>query len=159
MEAHIVDQVVEKGNIGRGQPFKNISSAKGHPQPQALRPGTGKKCPTRKPFWVSGVVKVELPHIADVLDVIEKNGDHAPGEIKEFDPAVADEGRQRQVSGKCFSSEAAEDNLFVGGGHGALGLSHGRDRSSEKGAGPVVNTLMLCYTYVLCLRVKILINT
>jgi hypothetical protein len=47
----------------------------------------------------------------------------------------------------------------VGGRHGASGLSHGRERGGEKGAGPVVNTLMLCYTYVLCLRVKILINT
>jgi hypothetical protein len=45
------------------------------------------------------------------------------------------------------------------GGHGAPGLSHGKGRSGEKGAGPVANTLMLCYTYVLCLRVKILINT
>jgi hypothetical protein len=47
----------------------------------------------------------------------------------------------------------------VGGRHGAPELSHGKDRGSEKGATPVANTLMLCYTYVLCLRVNILINT
>ena len=31
--------------------------------------------------------------------------------------------------------------------------------ASEKAELRVVNTLMLCYTYVLCLRVKISINT
>jgi hypothetical protein len=136
MEARIVDQVIEEGNIGRGQPFKNVSSAKGHPKPQALRPGTGKKGPTRKPFRVSGVVKVELPHIADVFDVIEEDGDHAPGEIKKFNPTVADEGGQRQVSGKCFSSEATDDDLFVCGGHGAPGLSHGRGPEQRKRCRP-----------------------
>ena len=45
----------------------------------------------------------------------------------------------------------------------AKDMAHGdcrtdRGRSDEKPHGPVVNTLMLCYTYVLCLRVKILIN-
>jgi hypothetical protein len=50
----------------------------------------------------------------------------------------------------------------VGRGHGSKresgGLSHGPGASSEKGATCVVNTLMLCYTYVLCPRIIILIN-
>ena len=33
--------------------------------------------------------------------------------------AVAHEAAERQVAGEGFASEAADDDLFVGGGHGA----------------------------------------
>ena len=159
MEARVVDQVVKEGDIGRSQPFKNISAAKGHAQPQAFGPRTSKKRAPGKAFRVDRVMQVEVPHITDVLDVIEKKRDDPPRKVKQIYPSVAHEGRKRQVSRECFASKAADDDLFMGGRHGAPGLSHASGRGSEKGAGPVVNTLMLCYTYVLCLRVKILINT
>ena len=159
MKARIVNHVIKKGNIGRSKPLKDISSAKRHAQPQTLGARTGKEGAPGKAFRVDGVVQVEVPHIADVLDVIEKKWDHSPRKVEQLNPAIADEGPQRQVPEKCFPSEAADDDLFVGGRHGTPGLSHGSDRRSEKGASPVANTLMLCYTYVLCLRVNILINT
>jgi hypothetical protein len=155
MEARIVDHIIQERNIGRSQPFKNVSAAKGHAQPQALGPRTGKEGPPGKAFRVHRIVQVEVADVTDMLDVVEKKRDDPSRQVEKLNPPVADEGRERQVPGKCFASEAADDDLFVGGGHSAPGLSHGSDRSSEKGASPVVNTLMLCYTYVLCLRVKI----
>ena len=159
MEARVVHHVVENGNIGRSKPFKDVSAPKSHPQPKSFGARTGKERAPGKALRVHRIVEVEVANVADVLDVIENKRDDPSGEVEEIDRPVAYEGRERQIPGKCFASGAADDDLFVGRGHGAPGLSHGRDRSSEKGASPVVNTLMLCYTYVLCLRVKILINT
>jgi hypothetical protein len=159
MQARIVDQVVKDRNISRAQPFKNVPTAKGHTQPQSFRPRTGKERAAGKAFRVDRIVHVEVPHIADMLDVIEKKGDDSARKVKQVDPVIAHEGRQGQVPRKRLSREAPNDYLFVGGGHGAPGLSHERTGRREKGATPVANTPMLCYTYVLCLRVKILINT
>src|SRR5258707_8877003 len=155
MKARIVDQVVEERDISRSKPFKNISSTKRHAQPQTFGARTGKEGAPGKAFRVDGVVQVEVPHIADVLDVIEKKWDHSPRKIEQLNPAIADEGRQRQVPGKCFASEAADDDLFVGGRHGTPGLSHGSDWRREKVGSPVANTLLLCYTYDLLLRLNL----
>jgi hypothetical protein len=107
-------------------------------------------------------VEVEVTDVGDVLDVIEEEGDYSAGEVKQVDGAVANKAGQSQVSGEGFASEAADDDLFVGRGHGSKresgGLSHGAGASREKGATCVVNTLMLCYTYVLCPRIIISIN-
>jgi hypothetical protein len=159
MKAHILDHVIKQGNIGRRKPLQDVSSAKRHPQPKALRPRAGKEVAPAKPFRVRRIVQIKVADIADMLNIIEKKGDNSPVKVEQLNPAAAHKRRERQVPGKCFASEAADDNLFMGGGHGAPGLSHGRNRGSEKGATPVVNTPMLCYTYVLCLRVMILINT
>ena len=107
-------------------------------------------------------MEVEVADVGDVLDVIELEGDYSAGEVKQVDGAVANEAAEGQVAGEGFTGEAADDDLFVGRGHGSKresgGLSHGPGASSEKGATCVVNTLMLCYTYVLCPRIIILIN-
>ena len=79
-----------------------------------------------------------------------------------------DEAGEGQVAGKDVAGEATDDDLFVGGGHGIESRGPGvapwwdcrmaQWGRNEKGAGEVVNTPMLCYTYVLCLRVLILIS-
>jgi hypothetical protein len=73
------------------------------------------------------------------------------------------EASEGQVAGKGVAGEATDDNFFVRGGHGVESRRPGvaplgdcrmaQWRRNEKGAGEVVNTPMLCYTYVLCLRV------
>ena len=46
-----------------------------------------------------------------------------------------DEAGERQVAGEGFAGEAADDDLFVRGGHEVLGgLSHASGWSNEKGA-------------------------
>ena len=112
-------------------------------------------------------MEVEVADIADVLDVVEEEGDDTAFEIKEIKAEVSNKSCQRQVAGEGFSREAPDDNLFVGGRHrfeNLLGfwsarLSHVGLRGGEKPETcSVVKSLMLCYTYVLCLHVMILLN-
>ena len=133
MQPRIVDRVVEKRNIGRREPFQDVSSAKRHPQPKSLSARTGKKVATRETFWIGRVIQVEVAYVTDVLDVIEKKRNNPPGKIQQIDPPVAYEGRQRKVPGKCFASEPADDHLFVGGGHGTPGIvAWERDPKAKK---------------------------
>ena len=118
MEARVVHHVVEKGNIGRSKPFKDVSAPKSHPQPKSFGARTGKERAPGKALRVHRIVEVEVANVADVLDVIENKRDDPSGEVEEIDRPVAYEGRERQIPGKCFASGAADDDLFVGGGHG-----------------------------------------
>jgi len=99
MKARIVDQVVEESNVSRSKPLKDISSTKRHAQPQTFGARTGKEGAPGKAFRVDGVVQVEVPHIADVPDVIEKKWITLPVRSSSSIPRLPDEGRQRQVPG------------------------------------------------------------
>ena len=65
-----------------------------------------------------GVGEVEVADVADVLDVAEEEGDDSAFEVEQMEGTVLDEVGERQIAGEGFASEAADDNLFVGGGHG-----------------------------------------
>ena len=57
-----------------------------------------------------------------MLDIIQRNWNNPSTKIKQVDPAVSDEGRQRQIPGQGFASQAADNDLFVGGGHRRTGI-------------------------------------
>src|SRR5260370_6601266 len=136
MQAHVVDDILQQRNISRSQPFQNVSSAKRHPQPQALSPWTSQEVPPGQPLRVHRVVQVEIPNIANMLDIVENKRDNPPREIEQVNPPVANETGQRQVPRECFPREAADNDLFVGRRHGAPGLSHGSDRTKRKTCKP-----------------------
>ncbi len=121
------------------RPSRMVAGAEGQAEPEAFGAGTGEEGAAGEALGVDGVVEVEVADVADVLDVVEKKGDDAAGEVEEVDGAVADEGGERQVAGEGFAGEAADDDLFVGGGHGS-GIESGGivacgdARSGEKGA-------------------------
>ncbi len=70
-------------------------------------------------------MEIEVADVADMLDVIEKKRNHSATQVEQIKFRITDKCSQRQVARECFASEAADDHLLVGGGHGSRGLSHG----------------------------------
>jgi hypothetical protein len=138
VEAGVVEDVVEEADVGGGEAFEEVAGAEGHAEPEAFGAGAGQKGAAGEAFGVNGIGEVEVADVAYVFYVIDKKWDNAAAEIEEvkgvLGGSVAHKAGQRQVAGKGFASEAAYDDFFVGGGHGTRGLSHGSDRSNEKGA-------------------------
>jgi hypothetical protein len=126
MEADVVDQVVEKGDVRGSEAFQEVSGAKGHAEPESLGARPGKEGTSGKAFGVDSIVEIELADITDVFDVVEKKGNDSSGKVEQVDRAIADEGCEGQVPRESFAGEATDDHLFVGGGHRSRGLSHGR---------------------------------
>ena len=117
-ESGVVEEVVEEGDVGGGEAFEEVAAAEGHAEPEAFGAGAGEEGAAGEAFGVDGVGEVEVADVADVLDVVEKKGDDSAFEVEKIDGAVLDEGGERQVAGEGFAGEAADDDLFVGGGHG-----------------------------------------
>ena len=158
LQTGVLNEVVGEGNVDGGEALEELAGAKGHTKPEAFGAWLGQEGAAAEPLRVCGVVQIEIADVADVLDVVEQKWNDPSGEVEEVDCAVADEAGERQVAGESFAGKTTDDHLFVGGGHRTRGLSHGRTGPREKGAGKVASSPMLCYTYVLCLRVKNSIN-
>jgi hypothetical protein len=122
LEADVVDEVVEEADVGGGEAFELVAGAEGHAEPEAFAAGAGEKGSAGETLGVGGVGEIEVADVADVLYIVDEEGDNAAFEIEEVDDAlgraVADECGERQVAGEGVASEAADDDLFVGGGHG-----------------------------------------
>ncbi len=114
MEAGIVDQIIEEGDVGGGEAFEEVTATEGHAEPKAFGAGTGEEGAAGEALGVDGVVEVELANVADVLNVVEEERDDAAGEVEEVDRAAADEGGERQIAREGFAGEATDDDLFVG---------------------------------------------
>ena len=151
MEAGVVDEVVEEGDVDGGEAFELIGlrdGAKGEAEPEAFGAGTGEEGAAGEALGVDGVVEVEVADVADVLDVVEKNGDDVAAEVEQVDAgwaAVADKAGERQVAGEGFSGEAADDDLFVGRKTWVWRIvARARAERSEKGAERVANSSSMC---------------
>ena len=171
MEAGVVDEVVGEGDIDRSKALEEVAAAEGEAEPQPFGAGLGEEGAAGEALGVEGVAEVKVADVADVLDVAEEKGDDAATEVEEIERWLRDaaqEAGEREVAGEGFAGEAADDDLFVRGGHvlvdrtgwGAslANCRMAQEAEGEKAAYDVVKSLMLCYTYLLCLSVMILIN-
>lgn len=150
-EAGVVEGVVEEGDVDGGEAFELVFGAEGEAEPEAFGAGAREEGAAGEALGVDGVGEVEVADVADVLDVVEGEGDDPAAEVEEVYGFVADEGREGKVSGEDVSREAAHEYLFVSGGHRSGGLSHSGGAGREKAEWRVVNSLMLCYIHILCL--------
>jgi len=117
-EACIVEDVVEERDVGGGEAFEEVAGAEGHAEPEAFGAGSGEEGAAGEALGVGGVGEIEVADVADVLDVAEEEGDDSAFEVEQMEGAVLDEAGERQIAGEGFAGEAADDDLFVGGGHG-----------------------------------------
>jgi hypothetical protein len=113
-EAVVVGEGVEEGAVGGGEALQKIASPEGEAEPEAFRAGTGEEGAASEALGVDGVREVEVADIANGLDVVERQGDEAAGEVEEVDCVVAHEGGLGQIAGEGVTGEAADENLFWG---------------------------------------------
>jgi hypothetical protein len=111
-EAVVVGECVEEGAVGGGESLQEVSGAEDEAKPEAFGAGAGEKGATGEALGVDGIGEVEVADVADGLDVVERQGDEAAGEVEQIDRVMAHKGGLRQVSGEDVSGEAANEDLF-----------------------------------------------
>jgi hypothetical protein len=85
VEAGVLDEVVDEGDVDGGQAFEEVAGAEGHAEPEAFGSGFGEEGAAAEALGIDRVVEVEVADVAYVLDVVEKKGDDAAGEVEEVD--------------------------------------------------------------------------
>ena len=75
LEAGVVDEIVGQGCVDGSEAFEQITGAKGEAEPKAFCAGLGEEGAAGEAFRVGGVVEVVFAYIADVLYVIDGEGD------------------------------------------------------------------------------------
>lgn len=122
MQAGVLDEVIGERHVNGSQTFKEVARTEGETEPKTFGARFGKKSAASEALWVDRVIQVEVADVADVLDVTEKQRDNAAAEIEQIDRwlgggAIAKETGERKIARESFAGEAADDDLFVRGGH------------------------------------------
>lgn len=58
---------IDEGKIQGGKPLENFVVTKREPHPEAVATGTGGKDLAADPFWVHGIVQIEIFYISNML--------------------------------------------------------------------------------------------
>lgn len=162
MEAEILEQARDEGQVRGGEAFEQVSASEGQAQPEALGPRAGEEGAAGEALGVDGVAEVEIADVADHFYIVQGERDDAPAEVEKVEVWTcrvdADERAHGQIAGDAIAGEAADYDFFLGAGHTFVGrmLDHSRTMRHlhrEKAAnrwssGPRHVTLTFCVSYL-----------